>query len=1140
MAAVTRSQFVALIPTDNRLTDPASSLWSTYTSITQAGPTAGVPEAQGDYEVVLQASGAQEAAGSITTRFIQGGMPDAAARSAGYVYRDTADAATEYLGWEPPASIAAWEPVVWTASGTSDYRRHPHAVTLADGSILCAVERYNSTVGVGITNGYGVWVYKRSASTGAWTGYAVFDPADTTNYEGAYRPCLVVVGERVFCFAWVHDPRYGSDRCGIRVWCSTDDGVTWTQTSETANTETDTYLSVAFAGTSGKYGIGRLRGAYNNGQIVIFAALTDDGDAYADVLRQWASDDLGQNLRLVFTSNSTIGIADNGAVPDVIAYQGGFMVAFASRPTGGTTPNLYSARLTSAYQNLDTADAVVIVADASTYANTAAPNVQFLTPQCAITADESGTLWAFYPYNNNAASIAERLRQGVSFSENGGKSWQIYGVNPDAATLGGLSASWWRNRDTGNNYPIRYCATIQRGRVVLLANHYADNGTNDDSLSAFYLGGWSQLTQSRADSGLAPLARTTWEVTHLPIERAEDQSVWTLTNAGTSACSLTSSGRERFTAGDGAGASGRRYVTWTAASAGSPAGIVQWTSYAVQGGNTSTFDRVATRIRVGTAANGSDITIRQSDTAFKVLNTGGADLLSVSGLTAGPVQFRIGIQCDGATQRLMVAYRSFTTNEAREWTISALLTPADDGGAAGAFNLIEFGCIEAGSGAATQVIGDWYEGPHFSFNNSATSAQNVGIGDAVWWRWVKATHNPGSLSPRRLASTACYTGGGVSVAAVDGPALAGDTHVIETRYRYPIENVWPEVARSPRTGWRSTTLDQHDIAWKLSPGLVTVTHRPEGAYTAITLRGINWRTATLSYSDAPASFVSMISIDAASGMSGLTFTRTGATIRANSAGTSLYFAENELAGYTVDLGSSVYRRILGNSEGMWTSSGDFPRCVIQLESAAGADPASGSALSIWSTEVVAYINSQNAIGYRLRIDAQTTVDGYLAIGEARIGPMLILGKSPSAERQVEFVPGVQIDDLPDGSTRAALVAPGRRTVDIAWTDGVRTDEFHGTRSAYVRATGSGGVDSPSIPAATPYSLEGLMRRVGTGFVTYLPRVVYGTDSAIFNRRHQHITGTLGDRVRVETTNAKAAENSTEFVRIATVKIREEV
>ena len=1112
MAAVTRSQFVALIPTDNRLTDPASSLWSTYTSVTQAGPTAGVPEAQGSYEVVLQASGNQTAGSSITTYCVQGGMPDMAAISGGLVWRNTSDSATAYRGWEPPTTMAAWEPIAWVASGSTNERVYPHAVTLDDDTVLAAVEYWD-----GSTGGHGISVYIRSPSTGIWGRVEVYAPSSAANNERAYKPCLVVAGSRVLCFAWIHDPRFGDERVRVRCWVSNDSGLTWSVSSKAATSDTNTFYSTAATSIPVAYQMGRLRAAYSNGQILLLGHLTADDAAvaYADNIFQWASDDLGQNFRTVGYGSGAIGVGNNGAAPDVIATNGGFYVTFLSVPSGGTDADLYGCRLSSAYQPYS-AGAVQILNAVATTTTTGTPNEVIDNPEGAVVADESGRIWAYY------SSL------GVYASDDGGLTW-------DQVVVGSVDA--W---DSGT--PRKYCAVAQRGRVLIIGNHIPTAGTNDNTLSVSYLGGWSSMNHGALTNVWEVFTTQAFSTGHLPTALATD-SGWTLSNTGTSAASLTGSGRERFTIGDGAGLSGSRYVTKTTAAAGEPAVNVQWASRAVQGGNTS-FNRVCTRVRTGTNVAGGEITIRQSDTEFMVADSAGNLLLSVTGLTSGPVEFRVGLYCDPTgtpTIQAVVAYRPFDCSEDRSWVISSILTVADDAGAGGNFTIIDWGCIAAASGGSTQVIMDWYYGPFsLSGNTADPSATGIAVGEMSWWQWSPTTHNPSQLSPGRLSSAPVYVAAGVSVAAVDGPALAGDIHVIETRYRYPIENVWHEVARSPRTGWRSTTLAQHDIAWKLSPGLVTVAHRPEGAYTAITLRGINWRTATLSYSDAPASFVSMISIDAASGMSGLTFTRTGATIRANSAGTALYFAQNELAGFTVDLGSSVYRRILGNSEGMWTSSGDFPRCVIQLESAAGADPASGAALSIWSTEVTAYISSQNAIGYRLRIDAQTTVDGYLAIGEARIGPMLILGKSPSAERQVEFVPGVQIDDLPDGSTRAALVAPGRRTVDIAWTDGVRTDEFHGTRSAYVRATGSGGVGSPSIPAATPYSLEGLMRRVGTGFVTYLPRVVYGTDSAIFNRRHQHITGTLGDRVRIETTNAKAAENSTEFVRIATVKIREEV
>ena len=130
----------------------------------------------------------------------------------------------------------------------------------------------------------------------------------------------------------------------------------------------------------------------------------------------------------------------------------------------------------------------------------------------------------------------------------------------------------------------------------------------------------------------------------------------------------------------------------------------------------------------------------------------------------------------------------------------------------------------------------------------------------------------------------------------------------------------------------------------------------------------------------------------------------------------------------------------------------------------------------------------------------------------------------------------------------SVIAPPARTVDIAWVEGVVTDQTSKADAVpdFVTASSSAGAKPIATSRGTPWTLEGLLRGMfrdgaseNAGIVGYVPsleRVTDGDDTTVINRRHQLIVGFVDQPVRLET--VLGSEEADEVVRVASLSVRE--
>lgn len=1120
---ITRTALRGLLIPDPRIT--LSSLWAAQSSYTQAGPRPGVPVAQGETEMVLQSSGSQSADGALRVQVTRPGHPG----TVGVVWKEDGD--DDHRGWNPPYIQHHWEPVsAWKdGSGIGAYIKgsyDPHVITLTDDRVVAVwYDRYDDNVTAG--DDYRVMVSTRTAA-GVWSTPAAVHLTKTAPTV-TRSPCLTVLPSgRVLLFFWVESPVAAQ----ARMYYSDDAGATWTLGSRAClPTPVDT-TSSSGSGNAG-YDVGRLRVAYKDGQILLMAAVEvhDTDEVQVGQWAQWASSDGGGNFTQVELAPA--GAEDDYVLfgaHDIVVHGGEFVVFYATTDAYSTVSSYTIAykRLSRATQSWSATTAVDLQATtaATLVLCTAAdrsgsgPGSYISDSDLAACVSPEGRL---YVYTRRASSGLHECP--VATSEDG-DAWEWMGQGSDATTWG----AWYDSGDTVS-WPTSLTACYQRSRALLLHAHDSDTAGYDNSIAVSYLGGWSTVNMPGFEDSYAPERRVCWDTTWLPYDEPDDLSTWTGTTSGTAAADVDDGYLSTTTT------AGTLYYT-AAPTADVDEGVVfkarlQVNSAGAVGGN-----QVAIRLRLADSTDDYEIALRFSSTQVRLYDANAAatvDTVTVD--TTGGIEVLVALA--GASCR--VWYREAPSSSEDQVWVLGMETDAltDDTGAPDSANLLEWGLIAS----STQDV-DWYEVAYVGSNSTGlTGVESLAAGQ----------DNPDDLYPGTLSATPLHIADGVRLAAVDGPAYEGDTWNIDTRYDYAIDRIFPSVAASPRVAWKATSDQQAcTIALKLSDLASTEDSRPLNDIIGLHLSGINFRQCYLQgYDPNTTSWTNIAELLASEQrLQGLDWSRSGNTVIPNSTNDDpLYVHHNEFMGgtFSVSGGSECYR-ITWNTAGGWTT-GTTKRPTLVLDGVAGGATASGTAGQIWATSMtgIAYLDGADYSAYRLSIPSQHTVDGEgYTIGSMVLGPIEVLGTENSWGRVTETSAGTELVEADDRTSRSRVLAPPRRSVSLAWTDGIDQTQVEPSVDPapdYILASTGGSAEPVAAIADTAYQLEGILRGLDGPhqplvYLPYIPGGQSGPTSQILTRRSMHVLCRLASPVRVE--NIQGDEAADEVVRIASIELTEVV
>lgn len=1138
MAANDRDQYQGFLMMDARLRDPSTALWEARSTYTEASPRPGRCVPGRATEALLVASGSQADGTVLDILAVEGGPPGRDPRAAGLAWKNSGEGANAYRGREIPATLSAWEVVSWqTSTGITE----PHLLTLRQDAY---VDRVVIVAEETTAHGSDIVSWYRDTDGTLSSKVVIHDATD----EGrGLFPCLVEAGDRLFCLHWSRGIGSASDSYFIRVQMSLDGGATWETVRRQATTLTTIKLSVTHGSLANRYEAGRLRAAHLDGQVLVMGhvqqQLATAATEAADLHIQWASSNLATKLeRVEITTAADKTAGTSGGPMDVTTAAGAFVVTWA-QPDGA----LYSARLGSAYQRLSAAGASSTGVLSGLVDLATSPD-RINDADIATVTDDVGILWTYARRALTGDNSTGLLN--VVYSDTNGDKWKEVGTSDD--TPGSGTTSLWNAGRTGggahqtDHYLQNFAVAWQRGRAVMAHRWSADTGINDQSLALAYLGGYHDLTIAPFEYGATLAARHPWTRTRLPIERAQDAADWTATTSGVVSNALNSGGYEQLSSGDGA-STGALSVKRTHTASGDPLMVATFAAKGSNSGASSTTDRAAFVFRVSDGANyGVELGVYLEPTAFGLYDRIAASQLSLTSTLANEVrEWRLGIHAteDSSILRCRVWYRSWDTSEDRQWTFVGAYSLSDDGGAGGG-SFDAHGCFTTG---IPQADLDVYHGPHVTIGDRSNTTCLSGCA-YTWDEWVTADDNPDHLSLTPMSSLPVYLSGGVSVAGVDGPAMASDSWSLAPTYEYPLSRIHPGQSRSVRERWRSVDdTAQVTIALPLDATLLATTDSHAGApLYGIWLGGVNFRTAEL-YKVVGGSSVKVADIDMADAFGSVNYTRQGATLLPNN-DLTLTMAGQELVGWdfrTVGGSPNVVRRVLGNRGGRWhTGTTAGPRVRVHLDKIDDTEPASGSGFFCARSGVVLIQIPQadTTAGWELVIPVQDTVDGFFEIGSLMVGPVWVSGQAPDWGRRLEQTLGTAYRRQQDGAIQATRPQPAGYGMEIAWAADINTTQFHSTdEPTHVTTTDTSGVEGAATLSGTVYDLQHEIAAYGSMPLVYLPKIPRSDGSGdvrTLTRWYEYLLCHVPRGLRV--THPLGEEGTDESLTVASVTLEPEL
>jgi hypothetical protein len=1132
--------FRGLLIPDPRITD----IDSTASSISQAGPRPGIAEAQQDSEMVLVTSGDQAAAAQLRVKAQKPGMPGSKDQFAGVIWQEEGD--SYWRGWDAPQAITASEIIVEYEVGvTASLPLHPHLLTRdASGTVIMAYTTFRS---VGTTDTVRTRTYDPATRT--WASAVTVETI--TDYSGSQieaYPCLVALPSgRTLLFHWVEMP---SGDFQVRMHYSDDDGATWSTGSDYALREAVTYGASALGDTQA---VGRIRAAYNNGEILMMGEIRDAFTSGADdtvqtCLIQWASRDLGASFSEVDRSVPSDSSSDwCGGYPDVVAFGNGFVVAYAHADPGadnwGTNPNyLYDADLNpvsvvlaSAYTSWQSETInQVNTRDACTIAATSGSGSYVSDGDLSLLVDDQGVLYLLQrqpqgTYASGAGNFETILNSCLISRSFDGETWEMLGQSQS-----GSYSTWWNHVDLPivsgtpsaySTYPYRIAATFTRGRIMV-AHQWVDTaGGYTGSLGALYLGGYTTVPLPSYVEYYDSAQRLGFDYTWLPFD-LPDVGIYSSSGAGTAA--LTSSSVNISTSSNS--------LLYDFAFVGTIAegaivrGILDTTT------STTASNAALCRVRLADGSNEYEVLIRFGQTGIVVRDPhassgSGAQIGSAVTIdvTAG-VEFFVAIK----TAAVVTYFRARSTVEDREWTVgptTTTLTDASTYTTAASANRLRWGHASSTAESDWNFIGlvsDQYTGQHMT----------------------GATY-PDDLPPRHIPNDSTYIDGGTYIRAIDGPAYQGHEWDIDTRYDYEYHRFLPLKFGSPRISWRTTGSDptsqvsQQTINFDFDETL-TAESAMGNVVMAVGFFGCTGvRTGSIRSRASGGGYTTVTTFDSAKGMNTLDFVLSGNSVTPGSSSTDKpYLYTNEAAGWEIDLGSNKIRTVEWSGEGKW-DQGAGKRARLILSDADGTESTSGDAALIPSDFVILWRPDNDTYrSIQIILDAQYTSTGYMEIGTLVVGFVEVFGKQYSRGRTVTTEANYDREIARDGIDRVRQNGPEQRTVEFSWAeDPINMMEAQGAEPTPDWVTTS--TTALTMPAATwgdtPMQVEGILRLTNGARVpiVYLPNIAKGSsgnDVQTINRRHDLILGRITGAARIE--NVLGNESVDEAARIGTITIEE--
>ena len=676
------------------------------------------------------------------------------------------------------------------------------------------------------------------------------------------------------------------------------------------------------------------------------------------------------------------------------------------------------------------------------------------------------------------------------------------------------------------------------GRGFIVSN--MDSSTSFDlSLLFTFLGGYSDLNLPKATytATEGDWTRIRYLYSYMPLD--EPSNITGLLVLGT--------GDDRITGGYLSITSSitypsNRYYRWNnlptsiTGSDYTNQGIIIRSSCIADSGGDFTLNQRGFTLEMDNGTNRYKIAVYITTTQIRVRDvTGGTDIATVSHDNTQGVDIVCSI---GDGDKVSAWYRTMGNGELRDYT-----------------NLVDNYAIRSAASSAAGHIIEW---GHLTYNSGTLSTRwsefHVSTLEATGMGLAGGFDNPNDLASRPYPPLGqyAYVYDGVSISTTDGPSYEGEEFQIIPQYDYPVSNIFPSQAPSPRIQWRSekTTsgnIPQQTLSIKLNPDTATsLIEAQANDLMGFHFNGVNWRLGDIYYHNG-SSWVQLAAINNQIRCSAVV---TGRSARGATGLSEPYFTLNELAGWTAYIVSGldqVHRKIVSNTEGIFggTATGT-KQCTVQFDT----PPPQGSGTIYFIPPVFSVVVSMNGIqasGFQIRTDAQETYDDDIRIGEVVMGPVIVPGRQYGRGRTISIESGTTTIETQDGIRYSREVKPPTRIFNLAWTDGIDVSQLQGDEPDidYWMASNQSGAEPIAVQNEAPDLMIGFLKYVqgAKKHFVYLPNISKSTSSAedkrYLNREKEQALVTLDNDVQIEHVVGDELQNETgEVFRIATITLRE--
>jgi len=1061
------------------------NIWESQSTYTIQNPIPGHPASGGDYDLGLTATGEYTEATPIR---IQTNRPGHIGQ-AGFVWRETGE--TDYFGADTAAAVARWKSII-NGNSTSQVRTVLDSISNPDGSCTFLFEYASGTTRT-IAAGY----LNRSQSLSTSTIYS--QNLASPPLQGCL--CKLEDGSIIAIYLQANT---AEGRANVRTSRSFDNGLNWFEISRRALP-----LDIDVGGTFGAGNTGadiyRLSAASARGEILLAIATRAHNTslAYQDILEQYSSTDGGGN----FVHIGNTGTGESYYQPNIIAVDNQFyLIGIESVDSAiiveieNSTEPIQKAR---GFGRVEITNELIATFNSDGYLDEG---------QCSAWVDENNRVYvAFQRKPGDAGNDFFFIVQ----SDNPMKQTEWFHLGNDNSTANRASKAQFFNSGDSASRPnnIRGCGT--RGTQYIIHDYVTSSSTLDNGIHLLELGGYSTVNLPQLVEYPADYQFSNWSINWLPYDKPDDLSNWTKYGTG----NIT------------AAASHALFESLNVATV-----FVESSFF-----TTSTDEGIIIRSRCqpiteGGTNRGRGIYAQTTTRRVSVyIDTGNLYLYDEEGATqlaSATVDTTGGIEIILAMNTTARAWYRQTGEINKRWV------PLGNGSLAAGTNpnnLVRFGHLTALDVSAGDQETQWFEF-HYSY------------GYRTGYQLADGQENPEELvsklyPPQGLTT---YITGGTRISTFDGAAFQGEHYTISEDSQHPLRRAIFENSPTPRTTWRSendNTLQTLAFYWDVENADSENMHLGTDSI-AIHLANLNFYSFTIEeYNAAGASWGTPITIT--NQLEGLkNFSRQGNSLTCTDS-TGIFIHENECIGHYLFIengGTDIVRKITRNTAGILGTSTSTKKAVFTLQDADPGDPTTFTGRIIPNNcTVIIHQRGTRSAGFRIKIPAQDTQQGYFQIGTILAGALHI-SQQYSRGRTQTFTSGTFKTELQDGQTRTKKAHDGIRNIRISWAEGIDTSQLFETNPSpdYYEGTTAANAEPIATPAATPSNIFGLARIANEALpLVYIPKITISSNThELINRYHKAILCRINSDVSIENVLGDEDSNPGEIFRVANMVLKE--